>query len=169
LNENIEVEKIIKNNKRFIGNEDLLKNFKTEVQKTLTELESITQNNGIPDSYLERIITTSMINVLKKKNRMYRSKTMKNIPKKYKTINYGILDYTPTVKPIEISEELSKVAAKTIKLIDKDFPEMEYLKLYELRYNEGYQLNELSKELGITEDEVAKKLFSLIDIVKKRL
>ena len=46
---------------------------------------------------------------------------------------------------------------------------MEYLKLYELRYNEGYQLNELSKELGITEDEVAKKLFSLIDIVKKRL
>ena len=51
--------------------------------------------------------------------------------------------------------------------IDANEPDKNYLKLYALRYEKGLTQNEIAERLNISQSEVSKRLFKLMNKVKQ--
>ncbi len=56
--------------------------------------------------------------------------------------------------------------AETVKKMDEENPDKDYLHIYTLRYDKGMTQKEISEELGISQSEVSKRLFKLMEKVK---
>lgn len=69
------IEKLIRSNPKFIGNEDLLEDFVAETYKrSYLLLDSITNVANL-ETYLDKVITTSMLGVLKGLGRIRKTKS----------------------------------------------------------------------------------------------
>ena len=55
---------------------------------------------------------------------------------------------------------------KSVIEINKDYPNEQYLKLYKLRYVNKKTQNQISFELNISQNEVAKRLIELGNLIK---
>ena len=53
--------------------------------------------------------------------------------------------------------------------IDDDEPKKQYLQIYKLRYDNEMTQKEISEELGLSQSEVSKRLFDLMEKVKLSL
>lgn len=169
LKEEKNIIKYIKKDKRYSGNEDLIEKFLKEIEKNMEKTEVNILSKEISSDYVERFVSSCIINVLKKNNRIYRVTSNAKGIKKYKTVSYDIMNYEPISEKKELLHSFKLRAVKIIKDIEKDYPEKNYGEIYALRYIEKKNLSEIANILAKNEDEIAKDIFSLIAELKKRI
>lgn len=172
------ISRIIKSDRKFSNNEDLYDDFFSETCKRSMGIMNTIESEITLESYLKRIVTTSIVNVLKDSGRLRRTKsgymstkeivtdTKETVDYSGVTISYASVNVPVNPEEIVIQKEILRFVAETIKNIDSENPEQQYLELYRLRYDKGMTQKEISEELGLSQSEVSKRLFSLMDKVK---
>ena len=171
------IEKMVASNKRFSGNEDLFEDFCSEaLEKSLFLLQRTTEIEKI-SSYLNRIVTTSIINVLKSSGRITRSSEgYKNISNYTVSIENplddGLLEIKdPTINFVEeiTQQETLDEIYNCILKIDQEEPEEMFGKIFHMKYTEGKKQREIADTLGISQGEVSKRLFTLMQKINNEI
>ena len=172
------IEKIIKKDRKFVNNEDLYDDFFNETcRRSLTIVKTITSDATL-EAYLRKIATTSIINVLKNEGRLRRTSSGYNAVKEpvssstdYSTtkVIYEPVDIMPTPEDLAVKKEILQNIIDAVIKIDDEFPEKDYYKLYSLRYEKGLTQKEIASELDLSQSEVSKRLFKLMEKVKQAL
>lgn len=172
------INRIIKNDRKYPNNEDLYEDFFNETCKRSVAILNAVETESTLEAYLRRVVTTSIINVLKDSGRLRRTRTGYMSTKEVsieqsKAIDYSdiVISYSNVKVPenpedIVIQKELLTFVAETVKNIDEENPDKNYLHIYTLRYDKGMTQKEISEELGISQSEVSKRLFKLMEKVK---
>jgi RNA polymerase sigma factor (sigma-70 family) len=132
------------------------------------------------EAYLKKIATTSILNVLKNEGRLRRTRSgyeatkvssldsSLSLPDYSKiTVTYEPVDIQDTPEDVVVKKEILQKIVDTVYEIDRYSPEKDYLKLYILRYEKGLTQNEIANELNISQSEVSKRLFKLMNRVKQ--
>ncbi len=176
------IEKIIKSDRKFANNEDLYDDFFNETCKRSFLIVKTVSSDATLEAYLKKIATTSIINVLKSEGRLRRTKTgymssrelplesavQTDIPDYSKIIiTYEPVDIQDTPEDLAVKKEILQKIVDLIYEIDAGTPDKNYLKLYDLRYEKGMTQKEIADELGISQSEVSKRLFRLMEQVKQ--
>lgn len=176
------IEKIIKNDRKFANNEDLYDDFFNETcKRSLLIVKTVTSDVTL-EAYLRKIATTSILNVLKNEGRLRRTKTgymsTKEVPLEA-VVQSSLPDYSKievTYEPVAIQDTPEDVAVKkeilqiivdSVFEVDKQEPTKQYAKLYDLRYEKGMTQKEIAEELSISQSEVSKRIFKLMEKVKQ--
>ena len=178
------IEKCIKNNKKFQNNEDLYDDFFNETYKNALSLLKAVSSESTIELYLKRVVTSSMINVLKDSGRLrrtsqgYQATPSVPIDSVLDTYNPEFLNTRIIFKNVQLEDnpedafikrELLKNITRILNEIEKKEPDKQYLTLFKLRYEDGLTQNEIALKLGISQSEVSKKLFKLMAKVKENL
>lgn len=175
------IEKVIKNNKKYANNEDLYEDFFNETcKRSLAAISAISSDSTL-ESYLRKVVTTSIINVLKNSGRLRRTKDgytktlevsidEEGFNKYSNTVvsysNFAVIDSPETVM---VKNDILKSIYNTVVMIDEEDTKKQYLQIYKLRYDNGMTQKEISNELGLSQSEVSKRLFKLMEKVKLSL
>lgn len=118
------IKKIIKTDRKYSNNEDLFDDFFNESYKRSFLIVKSVENEAALESYLKKIVTTSIVNVLKDSGRVRRTKdgfipvieesieqvissNISNVTNKYSNvqINYDIVDLNDGPEEIVIKKE----------------------------------------------------------------
>lgn len=171
------ISKIIKNDRKYPNNEDLYDDFFNETCKRSVAIINAVESESTLETYLKRVVTTSIINVLKDSGRLRRTKTGYMSSRELNIDNENV-DYTEIVikysdvkipenpEEIIIQKELLEFIADAISNIDKEEPDKDYLHIYTLRYDKGMTQKEIAEELGLSQSEISKRLYRLMNKVK---
>ena len=175
------IEKIIKSDKKFANNEDLFDDFFNETCKRSFLIVKTVSSDVTLEAYLKKIATTSILNVLKSEGRLRRTRSgymsTKEAPietvAKQDSLDYSKIEVTyepvdiqDTPEDLAIKKEILQKIVDTVYEIDTNSPEKNYLKLYDLRYEKGMTQKEIAEELNLSQSEVSKRLFKLMEKVK---
>ncbi len=172
------ISKIIKNDRKYPNNEDLYDDFFNETCKRSVAILNAVESENTLESYLKRVVTTSIINVLKDSGRLRRTRsgymstkevaldTSNSVDYTEVVINYTDLKIPQNPEEVVIQKEILAFVADTIKKIDAEEPDKDYLHIYTLRYDKGMTQKEISEELNISQSEISKRLYKLMDKVK---
>lgn len=178
------IEKYIKNNKKYSNNEDLYDDFYSETCKNSFALLSSVKSTSTIELYLQKVVSNSMINVLKNSGRLRRTgegyKPVETVSfddaidefnEKFKAQNlsFSHADIAETPEDLFVKREILKNIAQTLNIIDTAEPSERYLEIFKLRYDQGLTQREIAENLGISQSEVSKKLFKLMAKVKESL
>jgi len=192
------ISKLVKNDRKYQGNEDLYEDFLNEACHRSVAIINAIDNETTLTAYLRKIVTTSIINVLKDSGRLRRVKTgymtTNEVPLEtvrapepiteapvaafdnIETVDYGSynVDYGCINVPMNpeenaIQHEILDFVADTIQEINLNEPDEKYMEIFLLRYDRGMTQKEIASELGISQSEVSKRLYGLIDKVKSVL
>lgn len=177
------IKKIITSDKKYVDNEDLYDDFFNETYKRSFLIIKTVKNETSLEAYLRKIVTTSIINVLKDSGRVRRAKEgFKNVEEKsldeviapipenrYSNvdINYDIVDLSDGPEEVIIKKETLQKLLDAIAIAHTNNPAKQYMQLYELRYVKELKQKEIAKELNLSQSEVSKRLLDLIEEVKK--
>ena len=178
------IEKCIRNNRKFQNNEDLFEDFFNETYKSAVSLLTNVSSVSTLEMYLNRVVTSSMINVLKDSGRLRRTSggykstpvvsldTLKdeyNAEFSTKNIVFKQVEFEESPEDAFIKREVLKNITKILNEIEQKEPEKQYLTLFKLRYEDGLTQSDIAHELGISQSEVSKKIFRLMNKVKEYL
>ena len=175
------ISKIIKNDKKFSGNEDLYDDFFNETCKRSFIIVKNVKSEATLSTYVKRIASTAILNVLKDNGRLRRTKKgyipTKEVPFDISTVslqdyadfevNYPEVHLENSPEDIVIKKEILNLVKKNLLKINENEPEKQYLKLFMLRYENGMTQKEISQELNLSQSEVCKRLFRLMEKIKK--
>ena len=185
------IEKLVKSNNKFGGNEDLFDDFCSETYKRSHSLLEDTDVRAIA-GYLAKVTNTAILTVLKENGRVRRrenryvstNEVLLN-PLPTKTISDTIQTQTQTIvsdidnnfvyqiaDPRDSFEE--KIVRKDLlqKIVDivlaeqKQNPNKEFLKIFYLRYVKEKKQREIAEELNLSQSEISKRLIEISQIVK---
>ena len=171
------ISKIIKSDRKFRNNEDLYDDFFNEACKRSVAIIDAIESESTLETYLKRIVTTSIVNVLKDSGRLRRTRSGYMSTKEvaldadediYSNINidYSNINLPEDPENIVIQKELLTFIAQAIKNVDDEEPDKGYLKMYVMRYDKGMTQREIADELGISQSEVSKRLYRLMEKVR---
>ena len=178
------IEKIVKADKNFSGNEDLLEDFCSEAfQKSYMIFNSSSNINKI-ENYVKKVVHTSIVGVLRNSGRVRRS-TDGYIPTKEvkvpdfssKTItkltgHEFVLDFPDprdSVEEILITKDCLQRIADAICIIHKEVPNQLFLDIFYKRYVKGEKQSEIAKTLNLSQSEVSKRLMRLSKLISNFL
>ena len=176
------IEKIIKSNRKFANNEDLYDDFFNETcKRSLLIVKTVTSDLTL-EAYLRKIATTSILNVLKNEGRLRRTKTgymsTKEVPLET-AIQSSIPDYSKievvyepvaiqdTPEDLDVKKDILQIVVDTVYEVDEQNPDKQYARLYDLRFEKGMTQKEIAEELSLSQSEVSKRLFKLMELVKQ--
>ena len=178
------ISRIIKSDRKYSSNEDLYDDFFNETCRRSNTIINAIDNENTLESYVRRVASTAITNVLKDNGRLRRSKngytsTKEVVFEPSKTgevidysgykVNYEGIKLPPTPEEIAIQKEVLEFVAQTVKKIDAEDSDKNYLNIYSMRYDKGMTQKEISEELGISQSEISKRLYCLLDKVKNVL
>ena len=175
------ISKIIKNDRKYPNNEDLYDDFFNETCRRSVAILGAIESEATLETYLKRIVTTSIINVLKDSGRLRRTRagymstrevaleTSPTVDYSGVEINYSNIKIPENPEEVIIQKEILTFVADTIKKIDEEDPEKNYLHIYTLRYDKGMTQKEISEEIGISQSEISKRLFKLMEKVRNAI
>ena len=180
------IEKVIKTNRKYTNNEDLYDDFFNETCKRSLQIISTISSDATLEVYLKKIATTSILNVLKDSGRIRRTHdsfvptnevpiSSEQIEESYsKTysdikITYEPIDFENGPEDTAIKNEMLLAVINSINEINTSEPDKKYLDLYKLRYQDGMTQSEIAGELGLSQSEVSKRLFKLMQKIKDYL
>lgn len=177
------IKKIIVSDKKYINNEDLFDDFFNETYKRSFLVIKTVKNEASLETYLKRIATTAIINVLKDSGRVKRTgegfKSIEQtsldeiislqIDDKYSNvrINYDIVDLSDGPEEVVIQKEILQKLSDAISITHTINPAKQYMQLYQLRYIKGLKQKQIADELNLSQSEVSKRLLELVEEVKK--
>ena len=180
------IEKLIKTNNKFNGNEDLLEDFCSETYKRSHFLLENADINSI-SAYMTKVANTAILTVLKENGRVRRREN------KYISTKEILINPVPAKTAVEKEERAEdipvsfvyeiedprdsfeeKIVRKDIlqKIVDivlvaqKNNPEKEYLKIFYLRYVKEKKQKDIAQETNLSQSEISKRLVELSQIVK---
>lgn len=173
------ISKIIKNDGKYINNEDLYDDFLNETCKRSVAIVNSIESEATLEIYLRRVVTTSILNVLKDSGRLRRTRAgytptrvvpleepKNDVDYSQVIVDYSCVNIPQNPEEIVIQKEILTFVANAIKSFDEEEPDEEYLRIYTLRYDKGMTQKEISKEIGISQSEVSKRLYKLMEKVK---
>ena len=171
------IEKLVTSNKRFSGNEDLYEDFCAEaLEKGLFLLNKSSEIQKI-GAYLNKIVSNAMISVLKSSGRItrhpegYKNTTQYSVPLE-NPLDNGFLDIKdPSVNFVEqIAEDetISEIYECILKY-DRQEPEQKFGLIFYMKYVENKKQKEIAETLGISQGEVSKRLFDLMQKINKEI
>ena len=175
------IEKVIKNNNKYISNEDLYEDFFNETCKRSLSIVKTLSSDSVLEAYLRKIATTSIISVLKDSGRLRRTKAgytkTQEIPIEevqsfdYSNINvsYGNFNVQESPETIMVKNDVLKSIYDAVVAINEKDTKKQYLQIYKLRYDSGMTQQEISDETGLSQSEISKRLFKLMEKVKQSL
>lgn len=178
------IEKCIKNNRKFQNNEDLYEDFFNETYKSAVSLLTNVSSDVTVEMYLKRVVTSSMINVLKDSGRLRRTSggykatptvSLDAVVDDYnsefstKSILFKNVEFEENPEDAFIKREVLRNITQILNDIEQKEPEKKYLTLFKLRYEDGLTQSDIAHELGISQSEVSKKIFRLMSKVKEYL
>ena len=175
------IKKIIKTDKKYTNNEDLFDDFFNETYKRSFLIIKTVENENSLEAYLRRIVTTSIVMVLKDSGRIRRTKegfiptaeiSIEQITEeknKYSDVNisYDIVDLTDGPEEVIIKKETLQTLIDAISIAHINNPSKQYIELYELRYVKGLKQSQIAEALNLSQSEVSKRLFELMEQVKE--
>ena len=179
------IEKLVKSNNKFYGNEDLLEDFCSETYK---RSHALLENANIDNigSYLSKVTNTAILSVLKESGRVRRREN-KYISTKEILVNPLPVSKKENAENINISSSLNvydiadprdsfeeKIVRKDLlqKIVDivlvaqKNNPTREYFKIFYFRYVKEMKQKEIAQELNLSQAEISKRLVEISQIVK---
>ncbi len=171
------IEELVMANKRFSGNEDLFEDFCAEaLEKSMFLLKRGDEIKQIR-AYLNKIISSSIIRVLKSSGRITRSAggyskitqtpiTIEN------PLDNGIIDIKdPTISFVEkmTQAETLQEIYKLVTIFDEENPDEDLYKIFYMKYVQAKKQREIANTLGISQGEVSKRLFSLMKKISARI
>lgn len=187
------IAKIIKSDRKFSNNEDLYEDFLNETCRRSIAVFDAIDNDVTLQAYLKKVVTTSIISVLKNSGRLRRSKTgymstkevpieptvseheLNNTAQVYDTekidnyiynVNYANVTIPPGPEEKAIRNDILSYISRTLERIDNENPEKSYMKIFIYRYQNGMTQSQIAHSLGISQSEVSKRLYGLIDMIK---
>ena len=179
------IEKLIRSNRKFVNNEDLYDDFFNEACKRSLPIISTISSDATLEVYLKKIATTSILNVLKDSGRIRRTHanfvptrevSLEEAPSpSYSNtfadikISYEPVDFDNGPEDVAIKNEVLSMVINSIDKINQADPDKKYLDLYKLRYIEGMTQSEIANTLNLSQSEVSKRLFKLMQNVKDSL
>lgn len=186
------IEKYVRSNIKFQGNEDLFEDFCNEAyQKSYIIFNSAATIKKI-ESYVQKVVNTSIVGVLKDSGRLTRTsagfiktpevsfddaklttletKTVQETEQKEK-INYiiDIEDPKDGLEETVLKKDLLQRIADAVCVLHSEEPGKLYLQLYESRYIKGLKQKDISAILGISQAEVSKRLVELSELIKRKI
>ena len=178
------IERIIKNDRKFANNEDLYDDFFSEMCKRSMPIVNTITSDVTLEAYLRKIATTSILNVLKDSGRLRRTRDgftqvnevsleahspQNSSQENYSDvqISYPAVDYDSNPEDIAVQKEILQKIVDAIYLINEAEPDKQYLKIYKLRYDEGRTQKEIASEMSLSQSEISKRLFKLMEKVKE--
>uniref|UniRef100_UPI0040260C9E sigma-70 family RNA polymerase sigma factor n=1 Tax=Candidatus Scatousia sp. TaxID=3085663 RepID=UPI0040260C9E len=178
------IERIIKNDRKFANNEDLYDDFFNEMCKRSMPIVNTITSDVTLEAYLRKIATTSILNVLKDSGRLRRTRDgftqvnevsleahspQNSSQENYSDvqISYPVVDYDSNPEDIAVQKEILQKIVDAIYLINEAEPDKQYLKIYKLRYDEGMTQKEIASEMSLSQSEISKRLFKLMEKVKE--
>lgn len=171
------ISRIIKNDRKYPNNEDLYDDFFNETYRRSVAIINAVESESTLETYIKRVATTSIINVLKDSGRLRRTRNgymssrevaleTNDIDYSEISISYANINVPENPEEIVIQKEILEFVADTIKKIDEEDPDKDYLHIYTLRYDKGMTQKEISEELGLSQSEISKRLYKLMNKVK---
>lgn len=191
------IEKFVRANIKFNGNEDLLEDFCNEAfQKSYIVFNSNSSIQKV-ESYVQKVVNTSIISVLKDSGRLKRNAKGRyerhrelsleeerfSVPEVYEPVQETVVYKEPSSKKytydiedpkigIEdklIKKDLLQRIADAVCVVHSDNPGKCYLEIYQARYIKGMKQREISSLLNISQSEVSKRLLELSKLIKFRI
>lgn len=175
------IKKIITSDKKYSSNEDLFDDFVNETCKRSFLILKTVKNDMALESYLKKIVTTSIVNVLKDSGRVQRTRDgfissqetsldeIISMPdNKYSnvTISYDLIDFKDGPEEVVIKKEILQAVYDAVYISHCLNPAKQYIQLYELRYVKGLKQKQIAEELNLSQSEVSKRLLDLMEEVK---
>ncbi len=179
------IERIIKNDRKFANNEDLYDDFFNETCKRSLNIVKTITSDATLEAYLKKIATTSILNVLKDSGRLRRTKdgftptkeiSIEQIHEEkqesgniYATakIIYEPADIKDTPEDTLLKKEILQHVINSLEKINNEDPDKNYLQIFKLRYDNGMTQKEIAEDLNLSQSEVSKRLFKLMEKIKQ--
>lgn len=167
-----------------------------ETCRRSTSIIGAIDNDATLEAYLRKVATTSILSVLKDSGRLRRTKTgymtTTEVPLEtvapvvelttaptpapsslidLSIVKIGYEDLDISIDPEEnaIHNEIIDFVADTIERVNQEEPNERYMDIFILRYDKGLTQKEIAHELGISQSEVSKRIYGLIEKVKSVL
>lgn len=187
------IEKLVKSNSKFLGNEDLLEDFCSEVYGRSCHVLSGVKEVTAIEGYLRKVVQSSILSVLKDSGRVRRlskgytsarkeipissleSLTQDNSANKIEenilsdNFSYNLQDSSLSAEEILISKDLLKNVVDIVFKQNVQMPEKQYLDIFRLRYKEQKTQSDIASELGLSQSEVSKRLVEISKFVKSKI
>ncbi len=179
------IERIIRSDRKFANNEDLYDDFFNETCKRSLNIVKTITSDATLEAYLKKIATTSILNVLKDSGRLRRTKdgyiptkelsidqarnesvTNSNVYANTKII-YEPVDIKDTPEDTLLKKEILQHVINSLEKINNENPDKKYLQIFKLRYDNGMTQKEIAQDLDLSQSEVSKRLFKLMEKIKQ--
>jgi len=170
------IEKFVTENAYFPGNEDLREEFCKESYNKAYLILSTSDNIQKAETFVSKIVNTTIISILKQKKRFKRIDTPQQTQEEIssakpeaKEIIYDYPDPADITEDIEIKRELLQKITDTVCIVHKEIPSKLFYDIFYLRYLKNKTQNQISKELNLSQGEVCKRLMHLSKLISAYL
>lgn len=182
------IEKFVKSNKNFSGNEDLLEDFCSEAFQKSYMIFNSTSNVQKIESYVSKVVHTSILSVLKDSGRIRRTvegyvatnevkvadftSTAEPVSNDYTVDHQFIMDFPDpkeTAEEVIITKDCLQRITDAVCTIHKEVPSQLFLHIFYFRYVKGFKQKEIAKELNLSQSEVSKRLLQLSKLISNFL
>lgn len=171
------ISRIIKGDRKYPNNEDLYDDFFNETCKRSVSIINAIDSEVTLEAYMRRIVNTAIVSVLKDSGRLRRTRSGYMSSKEVTvetpeidfsdvSVSYSSIKIPESPEEIVIQKEVLEFVADSVIRIDKENPKKDYLHIYTLRYDKGMTQKEISEELGVSQSEVSKRLYQLMEKVR---
>lgn len=171
------ISRIIKGDRKYPNNEDLYDDFFNETCKRSVSIINAIDSEVTLEAYMRRIVNTAIVSVLKDFGRLRRTRAGYMSSKEVTvetpeidfsdvSVSYSSIKIPESPEEIVIQKEVLEFVADSVIRIDKENPKKDYLHIYTLRYDKGMTQKEISEELGVSQSEVSKRLYQLMEKVR---
>ena len=142
----------IAENSDFISETDSIELSINDENSSISQEIEISDNDSAIDNDVDFDLAAEFVNNQKEKSEDIN----------FKPIDYSAFDYTPNRN--SISEKIDVVTEKLAQLNNEN-PELEILKIFDLKYKQKLSINEIASELNVKEQDVIDILNKLIELV----
>ncbi len=180
------IEKIVRANKNFAGNEDLFEDFCSEAFQKCYIIFNSDNNIEKIESYAGKVVNTSILSVLKNSGRVRRAAKGYVPTKEIKVPQFSsdtvvkpsisgpsyVLDFPDpkqTVEEILITKDCLQRIADAVCVFHKELPSRCFYDIFYLRYIKGLKQSEIAKNLELSQSEVSKRLMQLSKLISSFL
>ena len=180
------IEKIVKNNKNFRGNEDLFEDFCSEAFQKSYMIFNSSSNIQKIESYVTKVVHTSILSVLRNSGRVRRTNEGFVPTKEIQVADFNtqtvvkldvlgpefVMDFPDPKESAEevlITQDCLQRIADSVCVIHKEIPSQNFLEIFYMRYVKGLKQAEIAKNLSLSQSEVSKRLMQLSKLISNFL
>lgn len=180
------IEKIVKANKNYAGNEDLFEDFCSEAFQKCYMIFNSTNSIQKIENYAAKVVHTSILSVLKNSGRVRRVSEGYVATKEIKVPDFSqeksikvspagqniVLDFPDpkqTAEELLITKDCLQRIADAVCVIHRELPSQYFYDIFYLRYVKGLKQSEIAKNLEISQSEVSKRLLQLSKLISSFL